>query len=53
MLFRSRVDEPGYYEYSARIEVAPDADSRQENNEVRNYLYLDGPGKVLLVRDSV
>mgnify|MGYP003346101009 CR=1 FL=1 len=46
-----RVDEPGYYEYSARIEVAPDADSRQENNEVRNYLYLDGPGKVLLVRD--
>jgi len=46
-----RVDQPGYYEYSARIEVARDADNRQENNEVRNYLYLDGPGRVLLVRD--
>lgn len=46
-----RVDQPGYYEYSARIEVSADSDVRQENNEVRNYLYLDGPGKVLLVRD--
>ncbi len=45
-----KVDQPGYYEYSARIEVRPDQDSRPENNEVRNYLYLDGPGRILLVR---
>lgn len=46
-----KVDVPGYYEYAARIEVTPDADSRSENNEVKNYLYLDGPGHVLLVMD--
>jgi hypothetical protein len=45
-----KVDQPGYYEYSARIEVPADQDSRVENNEVRNYLYLDGPGRILLVR---
>jgi uncharacterized membrane protein len=46
-----KVDEPGYYEYSARIEVAPDADNRPENNEVRNYLFIDGPGRILVVTD--
>lgn len=46
-----RVDQPGYYEYSARIEVAPQLDSRPENNEVRNYLFIDGPGRVLVVTD--
>ncbi len=46
-----KVDQPGYYEYAARIEVAPGADSRPENNEVKNYLYLDGPGRVLIVTD--
>ena len=46
-----KVDQPGYYEYAARIEVTPDQDSRSENNSVRNYLYLDGPGRVLLVMD--
>ncbi len=46
-----KVDQPGYYEYAARIEVPPDQDSRSENNSVRNYLYLDGPGRVLLVMD--
>lgn len=46
-----KVDQPGYYEYSARIEVAPGEDSRSENNEVRNYLYLEGPGRVLVVTD--
>jgi hypothetical protein len=46
-----KVDQPGYYEYAARIEVSPDQDSRSENNSVRNYLYLDGPGRVLLVMD--
>lgn len=46
-----KVDEPGYYEYSARIEVAAADDSRSENNEVRNYLYLEGPGRILVVTD--
>ena len=46
-----KVAQPGYYEYAARIEVSPDQDSRSENNSVRNYLYLDGPGRVLLVMD--
>ncbi|MFM7056516.1 MAG: VWA domain-containing protein [Planctomycetota bacterium] len=47
-----KVDQPGYYEYSARIEPAPGSDSRNENNEVRNYIYLDGPGRILLVTDT-
>ena len=46
-----RVDLPGYYEYEARIEVPTDKDYRDENNAVRNYLFIDGPGKILLVRD--
>ena len=46
-----KVDQPGYYEYSARIEVATGDDSRSENNEVRNYLYLEGPGRILVVTD--
>ena len=46
-----KVDQPGYYEYSAKIELAPDADSRSENNEVKNYLYLEGPGRILMVMD--
>ncbi len=46
-----KVDQPGYYEYSARIEVSPEDDSRSENNEVRNYLYLEGPGRILVVTD--
>lgn len=45
-----KVEQPGYYEYSARIEVSAESDSRSENNEVRNYLYMDGPGRILLVR---
>lgn len=46
-----KVDQAGYYEYSARIEVSPAEDSRSENNEVRNYLYLEGPGRILVVTD--
>jgi Ca-activated chloride channel homolog len=46
-----KVDAPGYYEYTARIEVPASRDSRVENNEVRNYLYIDGPGRVLIVTD--
>lgn len=48
-----RVDLPGYYEYEARIEVPQDQDYRSENNAVRNYLYIDGPGKILLVHDPI
>lgn len=46
-----KVGAPGYYEYEARIEVPTGKDYRSENNAVRNYLYIDGPGKLLLVRD--
>ena len=46
-----KVESPGYYEYSARIEVSPEADNRPENNEVRNYLFIDGPGRILVVTD--
>ncbi|MCA9086484.1 MAG: VWA domain-containing protein, partial [Planctomycetaceae bacterium] len=46
-----KVDAPGYYEYSARIEVPAAQDSRIENNEVQNYLYIEGAGKVLVVTD--
>ncbi len=46
-----KVDEPGYYEYAARIEMGPTEDTRSENNEVRNYLYLEGPGRILIVTD--
>jgi uncharacterized membrane protein len=46
-----QVGQPGYYEYSARIEVAADADNRPENNEVRNYLFIDGPGRILVITD--
>jgi Ca-activated chloride channel homolog len=44
-----KVDVPGYYEYETRIEVPSNRDYRSENNAVRNYLYIDGPGKVLIV----
>lgn len=46
-----KVTAPGYYEYTARIEVPASRDNRVENNEVRNYLYIDGPGRVLIVTD--
>ncbi|MCP4814294.1 MAG: hypothetical protein GY888_17435, partial [Planctomycetaceae bacterium] len=46
-----KVEAPGYYEYTARIEVPASKDNRVENNEVRNYIYIDGPGRVLIVTD--
>ncbi len=42
---------PGYYQYSAAIEVPPDEDGRKENNIAINDLFLRGEGKVLLVTD--
>ncbi len=46
-----KVDAPGYYEYEAKIEVPASEDARVENNAVRNYLYIEGPGRVLIVTD--
>lgn len=46
-----KVEAPGYYEYEARIEVSAKDDSRIENNVVRNYLYIEGPGRILMVTD--
>lgn len=46
-----KVDAPGYYEYKARIEVSAEKDRRVENNEVENYLYIEGAGRVLIVTD--
>ena len=46
-----QVESPGYYEYTARIEVPGAQDNRKENNIARNYLFIDGPGRVLVVTD--
>lgn len=43
--------EPGYYQYTARIEVPDGQDSIAENNTILNYLYIEGEGKVLIVTD--
>jgi len=43
----------GYYEYTASIEVPRDQDKLNQNNTVKNFIYVEGEGKVLLVRDSV
>lgn len=48
-----KVDQPGYYEYEARIEVSAEQDAREENNAVRNYLYIEGPGRILIVTDRL
>ena len=47
-----KVDAPGYYEYKARIEVSSDQDVCLENNAVENYLFIEGPGKILLVHSN-
>ena len=44
--------EPGYYEYSAAIEVPRGKDQLRQNNTVLNYIYVEGEGKVLIVTDS-
>jgi len=43
--------QPGYYEYSASIQVERDVDHLKNNNTVLNYIYIEGEGKILLVRD--
>ena len=42
---------PGYYEYTATIDVSKDDDSLRQNNTVMNYIFVDGEGKTLLVTD--
>lgn len=46
-----KVGSPGYYEYEARIEIPASEDACVENNAVRNYLYIEGPGRILIVTD--
>jgi Ca-activated chloride channel homolog len=43
--------EPGYYEYTATIDVPRGKDQIDKNNTVMNSLFLEGEGKVLLVTD--
>ena len=43
----------GYYEYTASIEVPKAYDSLAQNNTVLNYIFVEGEGKVLLVKDTV
>lgn len=49
--FPIRLRTPGYYEYTASIEVARGKDSIDKNNKVVNSLFLEGEGKVLVVYD--
>ncbi|MBL8815054.1 MAG: VWA domain-containing protein [Planctomyces sp.] len=49
--FPISVDAAGYFEYTARIEVSPEFDNRSENNIVQNYLFIEGPGRILVVTD--
>ncbi len=43
---------PGYYEYTASIEVPRTEDSLAQNNSVMNYIFVEGEGKTLLVTDA-
>lgn len=44
--------EPGYYEYAVTLEVPEGEDGVMRNNKAVSFLYLQGDGKVLVVRDS-
>ncbi len=48
-----KVGTPGYYEYTASIELPPEADHLRQNNEILNALYVEGEGKALLVIDPL
>ena len=43
--------QPGYYEYTAHIDVPRDKDNWTRNNRAISYLYLKGKGKILVVTD--
>ncbi len=49
--FPIQLRDPGYYEYTARIETPRGKDNIDKNNRVVNSLFLEGEGKVLLVTD--
>jgi uncharacterized membrane protein len=49
--FPIRLRNPGYYEYTARIELPRGKDNIDKNNRVINSLFLEGEGKVLIVAD--
>lgn len=44
-----RVNEAGYYEYQATIEMPKGADNLSQNNTAENYLFVEGVGRVLIV----
>ncbi|MFK7818153.1 MAG: VWA domain-containing protein [Planctomycetaceae bacterium] len=46
-----KLREPGYYEYTATIRPEADIDHIDANNTVRNFIFIEGEGKVLLVYD--
>lgn len=41
----------GYYEYTASIQLDRSLDHLKNNNTVLNYIYIEGEGRILLVRD--
>ncbi len=45
--------EPGFYEYTARIQVPSGEDGWHENNLAVNHLFLKGEGRVLVVTGLV
>lgn len=50
-VFPIKLREPGYYEYTASIEVPRGKDHLRQNNTVINYIFVEGEGKVLVVTD--
>ena len=44
-----RVDQPGYYEYQAAIELPDGADNLAQNNAAENFLFVEGTSRVLIV----
>jgi len=44
-----RVDEPGYYEYQAAIELPDGEDNLSQNNAAENFLFVEGTGRILIV----
>jgi uncharacterized membrane protein len=44
-----RVDEAGYYEYQAAIEMPEGEDNLSQNNAAENFLFVEGTGRVLIV----
>ena len=43
--------EPGYYEYRATLLPEDGTDGRSENNQAISYIFVEGEGRVLVVRD--